>query len=208
MNLLSEFIPVVPGILCRVTRRTLRFLDRPPPTGGFSLPYGRRTGCSPDSIGVVTFRTDELRLGRMPSLLRGRGVRAGGNARSEPHLTDDHEQGPLVGVFLVLETESGERTAYSSKMQASGLHWATHRAFAEMTIVDQDRKVFVPRGIGGAAPRRGAVSSGAKRDQRRPRPARLLAGWMTRAISTIARRCSGSCLSIIRQFCQFVIDSA
>jgi hypothetical protein len=64
---------------------------------------------------------------------------------------------PWWGVFLELETESGERMACSSKLQASGLHWATHRAFAEMTIVDQDRKVFVPRGIGGAAPRRGAV---------------------------------------------------
>jgi hypothetical protein len=33
MNLLSEFIPVVPGILCRVTRRTVCFLDHPSTSG-------------------------------------------------------------------------------------------------------------------------------------------------------------------------------
>ena len=55
----------------------LRFLDRPAPTGAFGRPYGWLTDHSQFPIGVPTFRTIELRLGWVPSILRGRGVLTG-----------------------------------------------------------------------------------------------------------------------------------
>ena len=56
-----------------------RFLEHLGPTKELTLPYGRATGLDCISLcqtllGVITFRTIELRLGGVPSLLRHLGV--------------------------------------------------------------------------------------------------------------------------------------
>lgn len=45
----------------------IRLLDHPAPAEEFSLPHGRPTGLTPGPDGVVTFRTAEIRPGRVPS---------------------------------------------------------------------------------------------------------------------------------------------
>jgi hypothetical protein len=57
----------------------LRFLEHPIPTEELSLPCGWATGLDcmvsmPDLIGVITFRSSEIRLGRVLSVLRRLGV--------------------------------------------------------------------------------------------------------------------------------------
>ena len=70
--------PIQPVMTSRcLSAAGVRFLDRPLPTGAFGRPYGWRTDRSQLPIGVATFRTIEPRLGWVPSILRGRGVRAG-----------------------------------------------------------------------------------------------------------------------------------
>jgi hypothetical protein len=55
----------------------LSFSNLPVPAGGLSLSYNRPAGdCSPDPIGVSTFRMKEMRLGWVPPLRRGPGVRS------------------------------------------------------------------------------------------------------------------------------------
>jgi hypothetical protein len=49
----------------------LRFLDPPPPPEEFCRPYGGLTRSNLDLIGVLMFRSAEMRLGGVPSLLRG-----------------------------------------------------------------------------------------------------------------------------------------
>src|SRR5262249_26116158 len=55
----------------------LRFWDHPVPTEGVSLPCRRLTGAGPTSIGLPRFGPAEARWGWVPSVLRGRGARAG-----------------------------------------------------------------------------------------------------------------------------------
>lgn len=76
----------------------VRFLDLPAPTGGFRRPCGWRTEAprvAPDSIGVVTFRAIDVRLGRMPSLLRGCGAHAWGEDGPMP------QSQPISGRLMV-----------------------------------------------------------------------------------------------------------
>src|SRR5215469_9662562 len=72
--------PICPVMLsCCLSAGSLRFLVLPVPTEEFGLPCGRLTSCFDhplDLIGVTLFRMCERQLGRMPSLLRGVGVRS------------------------------------------------------------------------------------------------------------------------------------
>lgn len=64
---------------CCLSAGSLRFLVRPVPTEEFGFPYGGLTSGIDhplDLIGVTLFRMCEIQLGRMPSLLRGVGVRS------------------------------------------------------------------------------------------------------------------------------------
>ena len=62
---------------CSLSVGTFRFLILPAPTEEFSFPYGELTSGIDhplDLIGVSTFRMCEIRLERMPSILRGLGA--------------------------------------------------------------------------------------------------------------------------------------
>ena len=75
--------PICPVMVsCCLSAGSLRFLTLPFPTEEFSFPYGWLTQDIDhpwDLIGVTLFRMCEKQSVRMPSLLRGLGVRSRGN---------------------------------------------------------------------------------------------------------------------------------
>src|SRR2546427_6995965 len=62
-------------VCCGLSACRHSLLDHPfPPQKELGLPYGWLTGTNPDPDGVFTFRTDEIRPARVPSVPRGHGV--------------------------------------------------------------------------------------------------------------------------------------
>src|SRR2546427_5281793 len=62
-------------VCCGLSACRHSLLDHPfPPQKELGLPYGWLTGTNPDLDGVSTFRTDEIRPARVPSVPRGHGV--------------------------------------------------------------------------------------------------------------------------------------
>src|SRR5262249_53575633 len=74
------------------------------------------TGTAPDRNGVTTFRTEEVRPGRMPSILRGLGVRTGPHSVVTPSGPVSPRQ-PSLGSDLPLT----EPCRWFTRVHPSGL---------------------------------------------------------------------------------------
>ena len=71
----------------------IRFWEHPTPAGDLCLPCGRPTASMmpADPIGVTVCHMAEIRLGRAPSLLRGRWCPRAGDFGHQPHRTSGRD---------------------------------------------------------------------------------------------------------------------
>lgn len=136
----------------------IRFWEPPIPIKGFSFPCSWLTSFL-DLIGVITFHTDEMRLGWVPSMLRGLGVLVFHKLKRENLLTHT-----TVSAISVVHTIEAFMRVYSRSPVQSSLNLVTLlakcflRHYPELQTLPllgtpvriRDRDEHFPRGDGSS----------------------------------------------------------